>query len=185
MNVYFAASTNKLEKNKDNFKRIVAAFEQAGHVVLDSWVVETLNGVQQQLTSQELVLKNAQLVQESDLVVIDLSARSFGAGYIFGQALAHRRPVLCLHPDDVPEKQVSEIVKGSTSSLVTLKTYNSKTIDEIVRDYLAGVSLDNLRKFNFIATDEIMQFIDAGAEREGKSKSEFLRDLLYSSFLAD
>ncbi|KXK26222.1 MAG: Nucleoside 2-deoxyribosyltransferase [candidate division WS6 bacterium OLB20] len=184
MNIYFAASTNQLEKNRDNFLAVIAAFKDAGHTVLESWVVETLAGSKQTATSQELVLKNTQLVQESDLVVIDLSERSFGAGYIFGQALANHRPVLCLYPHDVPEQRISEIVKGSTSSLVTVRQYSPEKIDEIIRDYLAGISLDSLRKFNFIATEEIVKFIEQGADREGKSKSQYLRDLLHSTFIA-
>lgn len=182
MNIYFAASTANLDTNRTHFDSILKTFKDLNHEILDSWIVEALKDSVSELTPKELILKNAQLLQESDLVVIDLSTRSFGVGYQFGQALAHRKHVLCLYHEKI-EHKVSDIIKGSTSSLVTIKTYKDNNINKVVRDYLAGLTMDDLRKFNFIATEEIVRYIEDGAETQGKSKSEFLRDLLLKEII--
>ena len=116
-------------------------------------------------------------------MVVELSTPSFGVGYQFGQALANRKHVLCLYPDSMYQNKISDIVKGHSSSLVTLKAYNKSSIQKVIRDYLAGLTLADLRKFNFIATDEIIDFIEDGAEKEGKSKSEFLRDRILTDLM--
>ncbi|KXK08660.1 MAG: hypothetical protein QY330_05125 [Candidatus Dojkabacteria bacterium] len=184
MNVYFAASTRNLSQNRTKFVKLLEVFKELGHVVLPSWIVEKLYSKESSdKRPQELVLDNTQLVQESDLVVIDLSTPSFGVGYLFGQALANHRPILCLYPETVSLESISEIVKGSTSSLVTLKSYSESNVRDIIRDYLAGMSLDSLRKFNFIASEEIMRFIEDGSVKEGKSKSEFLRDKILNELI--
>ncbi|MFQ5492814.1 MAG: nucleoside 2-deoxyribosyltransferase [Candidatus Dojkabacteria bacterium] len=183
LKIYFAASTAHLDANKKRFDKILNEFKRAGHDVLESWIIERLEGKTNGLTPQELLLKNLSLLQDADLVVVELSQRSFGVGYQYGQALANRKRVLVLSPEDIEEEKISDIVKGSTSSLVTLLSYSDKNIDKVVRDYLAGLSMDDLRKFNFIATDDIVRFIEEGADREGKSKSEFLRDKIANELI--
>jgi len=183
MNIYFAASTAQLSEKKSIFQQILNVLERSKHKVLDSWIVERLQGKRSKLTANELLLKNSQLLQEADLVVVELSTPSFGVGYQFGQALANRKHVLCLYPDSMYQNKISDIVKGHSSSLVTLKAYNKSSIQKVIRDYLAGLTLADLRKFNFIATDEIIDFIEDGAEKEGKSKSEFLRDRILTDLM--
>jgi hypothetical protein len=183
MNIYFAASTASLPKRKELFLKILQVFETAKHQVRDSWIVEKLKGSKSSLTANELLLKNSQLLQECDLVVVELSTPSFGVGYQFGQALANRKHVLALYPDSMPEEEVSDIVKGHTSSLVSLRSYSDGIIENVIRDYLASLTLADLRKFNFIATDEIIDYVEKGARKEGKSKSEFLRDKILSELM--
>ncbi len=167
----------------DDFLKIIRVFREQKHQILDSWTVEKLEGKKTELTANELLLKNSQLLQEADLVVVEISTPSFGVGYQFGQALANRKHVLCLYPDTMPADEVSDIIKGHSSSLVSVVAYNSNTIEKKIRDYLAGMTLADLRKFNFIATDEIIDFVEQGAKREGKSKSEFLRDKILTELI--
>lgn len=183
MYIYLAASTSKLEQNKKRLEKIISVFEKLGHTLAESWVVDKIKGKKNSYTPNELLLRNQQLVQECDLVVVEMSVPSFGVGYQFGQALAHRKHVLCLYPDDMPEQKLSDIVRGLNSSLLDLKLYNLKNLEKIIRNYVAGINMDDLRKFNFIATDEIIRFIEDGARKEGKSKSEFLRDKITNEII--
>lgn len=179
MNIYFAASSRNLQAQRQHYQHIIDTLTKLGHKVLDSWVVSQLNHINTDLTTQELVLYNHRLVQDAELVVIEPSDTSFGVGYFYAQALAGRKPILCLYPTDYPAAELSDIIKTASSSLVTLLNYSLSDLETQLRDYFASLKLADLRKFNFIASAEIMEFIDAGSERENKSKSEFLRDQIH------
>jgi len=174
MNVYFTGSTRA--KNKKCYFKIIEILNKLNLTILESWLIDELNGDTDKLTSQESLLKNIQLLHEADITIFDLSKPSFGVGYFIGQAIANHKKVFCIYPDSRKKSELSEIVVGSTSSLLTLKKYNLDNIEEIIRNYIADVQLDDLRKFNFIATENILKYITEGAEKERKSKSEFLRD---------
>lgn len=178
MNIYFAASTHNIETNRSRLEKVLSGFEKLGHYIQESWIVEGIKRTKTNLTPQEHVLKNIQLLQEADLVVVELATPSFGVGYLLGQALANRKHVLALYPAELNHNDISEIVTGSTSGLLTLLDYTESDLDKVIRNYLAGIKLDNLRKFNFIVSQEVLDFIESGAKRSGKSKSEFLRDTI-------
>jgi len=174
MNVYFTGSTRA--ENKKCYFKIIEVLNKLNVTILESWLMDELGDSSSNLTSQESLLKNIQLLHESDVTIFDLSKPSFGVGYFIGQAIANHKKVLCLYPDSRKKSELSEIVVGSTSSLLTLKEYNLDNIEKIIRNYIANIQLDDLRKFNFIATENILKYIAEGAKKEKKSKSEFLRD---------
>ncbi|MEI7578943.1 MAG: nucleoside 2-deoxyribosyltransferase [bacterium] len=183
MNVYFTASTANLERDQAKYQKIIHCLESAGHHVSESWLLEKITNKLSKLTSREILLKNIQLLQESDFVVLELSTPSLGVGYCIGQAIANYRKILCLYPQGIDKNEISEIVTGSTSALLTYCAYDQDNLEQVIRDYIAGLNMDNLRKFNFIANEQIIQYIADGALKEGKSKSEFLRDKILKEFI--
>lgn len=185
MNVYFTASTANLQINKQRYLAIIKILEKLGNRVEESWLLEKLSGkVTSKLSSKELLLKNLQLLHEANFAVMEISTPSFGVGYFIGQAIAQRKRVLCLYPEEMQEAELSEIVTGSTSSLLTHSKYNDQNLEQVIRDFQASMKMDELRKFNFIATDEIIDYIEKGATKENKSKSEFLRDKIMQELMS-
>jgi len=107
---------------------------------------------------------------------VETSTPSFGVGYLIGQALNSRKPILCLYPEERALEPLSDGIKGNTSSLINLERYSKKSLPEVVDRFLDGLDLNSLQKFNFVASKEVIEYIRKGAAQEGKSQSEFLRD---------
>lgn len=183
MDIFFAASTQQLEKSKLIYGRIVKAIKSHGDSASASWIVNALGNKKDKKTSKELVMYQNQLIKECDAMIVEASIPSFGVGYLLAQALNERKPILCLYPEDRDVEVLSDGIKGSTSSLITLKFYNKKNLETIVSNYLDGLMLNPLQKFNFIASKDIITFIEQQAQKEGKSKSEFLRDLIVNDHM--
>lgn len=183
MKIYFTASTTNLERDRNTFLKVLSIIEDLGHEVLDSWLVEKLLGKENNQTSREILLKNINLVEESDFAIVELSTPSLGVGYFIGQTIASHKKLLALYPDTMLVETLSEIVTGSTSSYLSLNQYNQDNLETIIRDYVASFSMEELRKFNFVANEQILDFIDKGSIQEGKSKSEFLRDKILTELM--
>ena len=179
MNIFFSASTQNLPAFRKTYEHIIDAIKQHHDSVLDSWVVEALQSTATaEPTPKEILMKQNQYVKECDAMIIEASTPSFGVGYLLAQALNERHPILCLYPNDQDIEALSDGIKGSTSSLITLKQYTPANLSDIITDYLDGLNLNPLQKFNFVASKEIVDYIEDAAQKAGKSKSEFLRDLI-------
>jgi hypothetical protein len=176
MNVFFSASTEGLPRLKATYLAIISAIKQHGDDVLDTWIVKEIHGKNRGPSPKDVLLKQNQLVQECDAMIIETSTRSFGVGYLLAQALDDHKPVLCLYPEHQDLSELSDGVKGATTSLITLKLYNKNDLTKIIADYLDGLNLNPLQKFNFVASREVLDYIEEGSKNEGKTKSEFLRD---------
>jgi len=183
MKIYFTGSTANLKRDGWKYDKIVEVLESLGVDFQDSWLVEKLLGTKSNLTSQEILYKNLQLLQESDFALVELSTPSFGVGYFIGQAIANKKKIYCLYPDTVGKEEISEIVSGSTSSLLSHSAYNKENLEKLIRNYIANFKIDSIKKFNFIANDEIVKYIEKGARKEKKSKSEFLRDKIIKELI--
>ena len=179
MNVFFSASTQHMKHLQPTYEVIVSAIEKRRDIVQDSWVIDALHQkpTKGQIPKDVLMHQN-RLVKECDAMIVEASTPSFGVGYLLAQALNERRPVLCLYPEDKDIDLLSDSINGSTSSLITLRRYRPDTLSSMVTDYLNGLDLNPLKKFNFVASKEIVDFIEDAAKKAGKSKSEFLRDLI-------
>lgn len=183
MDIFFAGSTQKLDQSKQSYNQIMKTIASHGDSVSASWVVDALKNKKARASSKDLVMKQNQLIKECDAMIVEASIPSFGVGYLLAQALNERKPILCLYPKDKDIEVLSDGIKGSTSSLISLKLYGKNNLEEIITDFLDGLMLNPLQKFNFIASKEIIGFIEEGAKKQSKSKSEFLRDLIVNEHL--
>lgn len=184
MKIYFAASAALLQQQTSVYKKIISLLRKNGHKILDSWIIERLKKpTAPPFSSKELLLKQLNLIQDCEVMVVEVSTRSFGVGYLIGQALAEHKPILCLYPQEKGLEDLSTLIKGTTSSLITLRRYTEDSLDEVITDYFENIKLDRLHKFNFLASKEVLDFIEEGAKKENKSKSEFLRDKISRELL--
>ncbi len=178
MNIYFAGSTQLLDKQLKAYRQIIACLRAGAAVVLDTWVVEAMNGRQNQSEPRALLQRERALLQQADAVVAEVATPSLGVGAMLMFAVDQHKPILCLYPDSANEAEISESVKGLSSSLVTTATYNDSSLESALKKFLQRAENEQFQKFNFIASKKITDFIEQNARREGKTKSEFLRDFI-------
>jgi hypothetical protein len=179
MNVFFAGSVQGLPRLADTYRTVLDAAKKHGDTVLPSWIVKKLSSSDKGAEdARATLLQQVQLIQQCDVMIAEVSTPSFGIGYLMGQALTHHKPILCMYPKAGDLKLLSDFVKGNTSSLITLQRYDKKNIESITLKFLDSFRGNQLQKFNFVASKEVVEFIRAGAEHENKTQSEFLRDTI-------
>lgn len=151
-----------------------------GHELLPSWIVRILRNTTsyEQMTAKDVLAEQQALVRQADLMVVECQTPSFGIGFLMHLALQERVPILCLYPEESDTTGMSDMIAGNSSSLVFLRAYRPDNLEQVVADFCASQSSDDLHKFNFIASREVLDYIEDGARTASKSKSEFLRDEL-------
>ncbi len=184
MKIYFAASTQSLTSQLEAYQQIVQNLQTLGAEVLGTWVVEAMNGVKAKANPRAILHQERTLLQAADAIVAEVSTSSLGVGAMLMFGLEQHKPTLCLYPDSASVADISESVKGLASALVTTSTYNASSLPSILKKFLARAEGDQYQKFNFIANKKVAGFIEKHAQRELKTKSEFLRDFI-SSYMDD
>ena len=184
MKIYFAASTSALPKQKENYNTIIS-YLASSHELLDNWLLDKLSSRQTSLNSQEILLREASKIKQADLIVAEVTTPSLGVGYLIGQALANRKPILCLYDQTERRQNISDIVSGSTSSLLILKYYQPNNIISVIKKYLKNFKKPQLAKFNFLISPEIKQYLDWGAAKERTTRSEFLRHKIIKDLISN
>lgn len=178
MNIYFAGSTQLLDRQLNVYHQIIACIRKQHATVLDTWVVEAMDGTKSESEPRAILHRERALLQQADAVVAEVATPSLGVGAMLMFAVDQHKPILCLYPDSADETEISESVKGLSSSLVTTATYNNSTMEAAIQKFLRRAESEQFQKFNFIASKKITDFIEQNARLEGKTKSEFLRDFI-------
>lgn len=175
MLVYFAASTSGLPGNKENYKLIYDTLKSLHFQVALNWFVAQLLNKTIYHNSDELVRNESHLLNSADYVVAEVSIPSFGVGYQIKQALMQRKPILCLYPDTLDPKKVSDIAAGSISSLIRSEPYNKKNLRQVIQSRLQNIKDSGITKFNFLISPEIENYLEWATEHYKQSRSELLR----------
>lgn len=183
MTAYFAATTKNLEQNKENYNKILEILSELEISLFPSWVIEKLYGKKTTKSIEEIVADNNKFINNTDVVIVEATNPSTGVGYFISQALVHKKPLLCLFQHSSEEETLSGLVEGTKSFLVKKSKYTSNNLQSIIEDFVNSASEQRLQKFNFIATKQIVDFLEEGAVKAGKSKSEYLRDLIHEKIM--
>ena len=84
---------------------------------------------------RDIYNRDVNWIQESDMLIAEVSTPSHGVGYEIGYALDLNKPVLCMCQKGVV---VSKMISGNPHPLLTVMEYQDMThADEILRTYLA------------------------------------------------
>ncbi len=96
--IYFSGSISGGRDDVHLYRRIVAALEEAGHRVLAGSVTATETGAGGEALDAETIFKrDLAWIEESDLLVAEVSMPSTGVGYEIAVARYHYDvPVICL-----------------------------------------------------------------------------------------
>lgn len=120
--VYYAAAMLGDRSNLRDNKLIFEALRKAGFDVLTEHVVEEVLDIYRGLTPREIFERDIKLLEESDVVVADISYPSLGVGFEIAYGLLKNRKVIAICRED-RLAVTSALIRGITWNNFHLLTY--------------------------------------------------------------
>jgi nucleoside 2-deoxyribosyltransferase len=124
MNIYFACSITGGREFEPVYQAIVAALEAEGHHIPTSHLASAeVMGLEKIVLPQDVYTRDIDWINESDLLIAEVSTPSHGVGYEIAYALSIGKPVLCCYQQG---RSVSKMLTGNTHATITVKAYTTQ-----------------------------------------------------------
>lgn len=125
LNIYFAASIRGGMQDATLYEQLAKTLAEYGHVFSDYTMgKENVNDLESILTDEFIFHRDMGWLDESDVVVAEVTVPSLGVGYEIATAVHLDRDILCLYrPSEMNGKRVSAIIAGHPE--VTLRAYHT------------------------------------------------------------
>ncbi len=132
MKIYFAGSITGGRNYESVYQVIVDYLKHLGHTILTEHVAYPSQGYLKDY--QEVFKSDMLMLNNSDLLIAEVSCPSTGVGYEVASALYLDKPVLCLYKEGV---EISSLIKGNTKKKISVYSYLSETeLLNIIKRYL-------------------------------------------------
>ena len=187
MKVYFTTASTEVRKKKEECRRIIHRLESLGHVLSLDWIrmatdeSEPLKG--RSANPAKIFHENLSALTKASACVFETSVVSWGVIYQITYAITKEIPTLCLFDEKSRLSEISNMLPGIKSKFLEIVRYDNQNLETKVEEFLIKIEKSNLVKFNFIASEEIKDYIQWAAKRKGVSKSKFLRDAIKSNII--
>lgn len=137
MNIYFACSITGGRKDERVYQQLVKALLEGGYQVPTAHIADA--GVEEMDAREEpldIYQRDVDWIEDSDLLIAEVTTPSHGVGYEIGYALSLGKRVLCLHREDTA---ISKMISGNPDPLLTVHGYRSPAEAlERMTSYLSG-----------------------------------------------
>lgn len=136
MKIYFSGSIKGGRTHESTFLEMVTYLENCGHHVLSIHVARTDLWAEYALPAKETFERDMKWVEESDVVIAEVSTPSLGVGYEICHALQHSKPTLCFYKSGT---DLSLIILGNSHPLIDVVEYHDfsaikKVLDSFLSD---------------------------------------------------
>ncbi len=135
MKIYFACSISGGRQDERIYQKLVQVLLSMGIEVPTAHIAET--GIEEIDALEEpgdIYQRDVDWIDDSDLLVAEVSTPSHGVGFEIGYALDQRMPVLCLYNKAVV---VSKMITGNPHPLLKVAAYrDEQEAEDILREYI-------------------------------------------------
>jgi nucleoside 2-deoxyribosyltransferase len=111
MKIFLSVSIGGNHDHKKYYPEIIAEIKKYGEVLTEFQDVNSKVYADGDLNTEEIYKRDTGLIQQSDLVVAEVSVPSLGVGYEIAYAEALKKPIICLYMS-IPDIKLSAMVKG-------------------------------------------------------------------------
>lgn len=138
MKIYFACSIIGGREDEDIYQQLVGMLLSMGVDVPTAHITETgIEGLDAREDPFDIYFRDVTWIEESDLLIAEVSTPSHGVGYEIGYALDLNKPVLCLYREQIV---VSKMILGNPHPLLTVLSYKDlNEAEKLLREYLSEI----------------------------------------------
>lgn len=169
MKIYFAAAVSiNREKYLSLYKDLATEITGLGHEILSQQVIDAAVDPSGGLEPDELFQREAELVEQAEVLVAEVTAPSWGTAILMEHALEHGIPVLALFYKDSDHK-LPTMIEGHPE--VYIAHYNQSNMKSVLRSNLKHFARRKELKGKLVVID--------GADGAGKAtQTELLKKYL-------
>lgn len=179
---HFIASGINLEPNIKIYREIVKSLEECDVKLTHNWLEPAYtrskhpSKMPKAMSWKEEYRNNVEAISRADVVIAEISNKSFLVGFQVASALQLKKPILLLSSHDQVETAIGaslneDIIKYVKYTPVTLRTKIVNFINE------NSTKAKDLR-FNFFIDRKILNYLNWASFRTGHTKSEIIREVL-------
>lgn len=179
MKAYFTASIYQREKRLAEYKAIIAGLKKLGVAKIFSEDTVSIP-LEEALNSKEIERKKwfntwRAYVSKSDFAIAEISFPStINIGFEVNKIIEHGKPVICLYKEGSDPAFISEL----HSKRIIKSSYTIETLPEVLAWAVGEVRELINRRFTFILSPDIDNFLDDSFENYGLTASDLIRDLI-------
>jgi nucleoside 2-deoxyribosyltransferase len=118
MKIYFAGSIRGGRDRVELYHRLIVYLGRYGTVLTEHVGNPNITARGENLESKEIFDRDAGWMDESDVVIAEVTTSSLGVGYELGRAEALGKPVLCLHCS-TDENGLTAMIAGNNTFRVS------------------------------------------------------------------
>jgi len=108
MKIYFSGSIRGGQQDTDLYAELIQELKQYGTVLTEHIGWKTIDT---SLTDQEIHDRDVKWVEESDIIIAEVTVPSLGVGYEIGRAIDMKKPIICLYRS-INSKGTSAMIRG-------------------------------------------------------------------------
>jgi len=135
LKIYFACSISGGRQDEKIYQKLVRVLLSMGNEVPTAHIAET--GIEEIDALEEpgdIYQRDVDWIDDSDLLVAEVSTPSHGVGFEIGYALDQGMPVLCLYNKAVV---ISKMITGNPHPLLEVAAYRDvEEAEDILREYI-------------------------------------------------
>ncbi len=118
--------------------------------------------------------KANELIDMSDLVILETSTPSITIGYQLFQALKMEKNVVCLHT----KNNLQMFIEGIDDEKFQLLEYSEKNYKKVLNFALDGIFLDKDVRYNIMLNKTLSEYLNNHSKEMKISKAVYLRSLI-------
>lgn len=135
MNIYFAGAIRGGREKVNDYQKIVAKLQEIGNVLTTHVANNSISETgEKDISPKDIFDRDVKWLNQSDLIVAEISIPSLGIGYELGLAEKLGKKTICLY-DINSSKSLSAMIEGNQN----FEIIKYKTVEEVL-EYL-----DNLK----------------------------------------
>lgn len=177
MKIYLNLSGRSQENQIALLKKSQAYLQDLGHEIVHDYFSPDNFEEFYQPTSQHIqhIFNSANdLIQSSDVVVLETSTPSVTIGYQIFQALKYEKNIICFHTKG--NKQL--FIEGIDDERFQLWEYSDKNYKKIIDVALDNLFFENDVRYNIMLSKKMNEYLNDLSKRNKKPKSVYIRDLI-------
>jgi nucleoside 2-deoxyribosyltransferase len=121
MKIYFACSITGGRQYEKTYQALTKFLLDEGHEVPTAHLAQSnILDLERVAGPADVYTRDVNWIQESDILLAEVSVPSHGVGYEIGYALGLKKPVLCIHDAD---RVVSKMITGNPDPLLYVAAY--------------------------------------------------------------
>ena len=123
MKIYFACSITGGRQYEKTYQALTKFLLDEGYEVPTAHLAQSnILELERVAGPADVYARDVNWIQESDILIGEVSVPSHGVGYEIGYALGLGKPVLCLHDAD---RAVSKMITGNPDPLLQVSAYSN------------------------------------------------------------